>query len=832
MRGYARVSRLGWVLLTLLSHYRRHPAQTLFLFIGLLTGVGLWSAVQIINDHARASYSEADQLLGAQASHWIRSVGDKGVPPGVYIDLRRQGFTQVYPVIESRVSLDNGEPLWIVATDLLSLPRGGTPLGSGGGDWLALIQPPYQAWFPEPLAERLGIESGQTLRLEGGRTLPPATIRNQTQQGLRVFMDIGAALDVLNRDTFSYLAVAGLSPDAREQLRLALPDTLQIVPNRQRLDLTQLTQSLHTHLSAMSLLSFAVGLFIVFNAVRFSLHVRLNTLLTLRELGASVQLLSVAIALETLLWSVIGAGAGLAAGYALSSGLLPPVAATLQSLYGAVVGSDILLRADRALFAWLITLSGLVLALAWPLWRLSRQRVRSARSPTEHWLQDARARRWLTLGAGFLLLAATALYLNLASVTQGFVVLGLVLLAGAWLLPMILALGLGLAQGLVPNRTWRLRWAISDAWAQLPQVRVAMMALLLALTANLGVETLVGSFRAALTDWLDQRLAADIYIQDDRIRLEDLTDSTNPSWLADSHQRKGLRLRWRDRPALIRGLDTGAPDSRNLPLAEGGPGASRWYEGGADNRTVLANEQTRYLAGLRLGERISLPTADGREDFTVVGFYHDYGNPFFGFYLNYQAVAKLWPSASSEGLALWLAEGPQARMQAEAALAKAGAQPGDWIYQDTLKSVSLSIFDRTFAITRAMNGLTLTVAGLALLTALLAIHQQRLPQYAHWRAMGLRYREWMLIIALPLVLIVALTALASLPLGALLSWLLIHDMNVLAFGWTMPLQWQWSPAARLALLTLAVAGLTLAISLLQVRLRLPQVLKQLGGTDA
>lgn len=832
MRGDATVPRLGWVLLTLLSHHRRHPAQSLFLFIGLLTGVGLWSAVQIINDHARASYSEADQLLGAQASHWIRSADDQGVSPGDYIDLRRKGFTQIYPVIESRVSLGNDEPLWIVATDLLSLPRDGTPLGSGGNDWLALVQPPYQAWFPEPLAERLGIEPGQTLRLEDGRTLPPAVIRSQTQQGLRVFMDIGAALDILNRDTFSYLAVAGLSPDARERLRLALPDTLQIVPNRQRLDLTQLTRSLHTHLSAMSLLSFAVGLFIVFNAVRFSLHVRLNTLLTLRELGASVQLLSVAIALETLLWSLVGAGAGLAAGYALSSGLLPPVAATLQSLYGAVVGSDILLRADRVLFAWLITLAGLILALAWPLWRLSRQRVRSARSPTEHWIQDARARWWLALGAGLLLLAGAALYFNLASVTQGFVVLGLVLLAGAWLLPMVLALGLRLVQGLVPNRAWRWRWAISDAWSQLPQVRVAMMALLLALTANLGVETLVGSFRNALTHWLDQRLAADIYIQNDRIQLEDLTGIANPDWLAASHQRNGLRLRWRDRPTLIRGLDTRAPDSRSLPLAEAGPGLAQWYEGGADNRTLLANEQSRYLAGLRLGERVSLPTPEGHQSFTVVGFYHDYGNPNFGFYLNYDAVAALWPSASAEGLALWLENHPQARAQAEAALAKAGAQPGDWIYQDTLKSVSLSIFDRTFAITRAMNGLTLTVAGLALLTALLAIHQQRLPQYAHWRAMGLRHREWLLIIALPLALMVALTGLASLPLGALLSWLLIHDMNVLAFGWTMPLQWQWAPAGRLALLTFFVLGLTLAISLFQVRLRLPQALKQLGGNDA
>jgi len=98
------MNRLLRVLLTLLSHYRRHPAQTLFLAVGLVTGVGLWSAVQIINDHARASYSEADQLLGAQASHWVRARDGAGIDPADYIALRRAGFTQLYPVLETRLA--------------------------------------------------------------------------------------------------------------------------------------------------------------------------------------------------------------------------------------------------------------------------------------------------------------------------------------------------------------------------------------------------------------------------------------------------------------------------------------------------------------------------------------------------------------------------------------------------------------------------------------------------------------------------------------------------------------------------------------------------------
>ncbi|WP_108126909.1 ABC transporter permease [Saccharospirillum mangrovi] len=815
------------VLLTLLSHYRRHLGQTLFLTVGLVTGVGLWSAVQIINDHARASYAEADHLLGAQASHWIRARDGSGIAPADYIALRRAGFTQIYPVLETRLTA-NDEPLWLIATDLLALPRAESPLGSGNGDWTTLIQPPFQAWYPPDLAADFGLAAGDSLALDDGRTLPPAAIQQQPQQGRRVFMDIGAALTVLQRDHFSYLGVAKI-PDANA-LRQALPDNLQLVDNRQRLDLTQLTASLHSHLTAMSLLAFAVGLFIVFNAVRFALHLRRPTLHTLRELGASNRTLTLAVALEAVLWSLVGTLGGLVAGRALATLLLPPVAASLQSLYGAVVGADIQLGWQRLLFAWGITLVGLLLALAWPLWRESRQTLRQSRSTSDDWAADGKARWWLAGGGLILALAALILHSQLTSVTQGFVVLGLAVFAAAWVLPLWLALALQGAQRCLPERAWKLRWALRDAWAQLPQVRVAMMALLLALTANLGVETLVGSFRSALTAWLDQRLAADLYIQDDSLRLAQFTDNGTAPWLVASHQRNGVAIRWSGRPTLIRGLNTDAPDSRALPLADQNAHLNDWLAG--HDGWLLANEQAHHLTGLQLGDAVELDTATGPAEFRVAGFFHDYGSPYFQFYLPYNVVAQHWPNAAPQGLALWLADMPAAEQQAESALLAAGAQPGDWLNQNTIKTVSLRIFERTFAITTAMNGLTLSVAGIALLAALLALHQQRLAQYAHWRALGLKHREWLLIVALPLALLVALTGLAALPLGALLSALLVHDLNVLAFGWTMPLRWQWAPAARLALLTFAVLGITLLISLWQVRRRLPQALKQLGEDDA
>lgn len=821
---------LFWVVVTLLSHHRHHPLQTLFLLIGLITGVGLWSAVQVINAHAQASYAEADQLLGAQASDWIRPVGQQAIALEDYIDLRRQGFRQVFPVLERRLTTADEEAIWLIATDLLSLPTTDSTIQTAAtGAWLGLVTPPFQTWIPATLAEQLGISEGDQLRLADGRQLPPAVLQTQPQQGQRLFMDIGAAITLLDAPGFSYLVVSNLTPTERERLQLALPSHLQLEPNQQRLDLTELTQSLHSHLNAMSLLSFAVGLFIVFNAVRFSLNQRRDTLVTLREMGTGVATLGLAIGIETLAWSLLGASLGLGLGYVLGMALLPSVAATLQNLYGAVVANQLLLQPEAWLLAWLITLIGLLLALAWPLWQQIRMPILTARSAGEHWLTDAHARRRLGWAAVALLVLAALIYPNLAQLWQGFALLALLLFGAAFALPSLLAGVLKALTRALPESAWLWRWALADGLAQLPAVRTAMMALLLALTANLGVDTLVGSFRTALEGWLDQRLAADLYIQNDQLNLSHLTTSPTPDWLAASHQRNGLTLRWQQRPTQIRGLDTAAPDAQALPMASVS-GMERWYRNDSD--VLIANEQVHYLAQVRLNDWVTLPTPEGPREWQVVGFYHDYGNPYFQFYLPYQTVAQTWPNASPQGLALWLSNADGSLEQAEQTLLDAGAQPGDWFEQASIVNVSLRIFDRTFTITAAMNALTLIVAGIALLASLFAIHDQRLPSYAHWRSLGMRYHEWLVIIATPLVLATGLTWLVSLPLGAVLAWVLIQDLNVLSFGWTMPLQWRATPALVLAGLTALVVLGTLLISLIRLHWQMPQALKQLGANDA
>jgi putative ABC transport system ATP-binding protein len=72
--------------------------------------------------------------------------------------------------------------------------------------------------------------------------------------------------------------------------------------------------------------------------------------------------------------------------------------------------------------------------------------------------------------------------------------------------PLILAVAVRLSKGALT------RWFWADTRLQLPGLWLALMALLLALSANIGVGTMVSSFRLTFMGWLDQRLTAELYV--------------------------------------------------------------------------------------------------------------------------------------------------------------------------------------------------------------------------------------------------------------------------------------------------------------------------------
>ena len=167
--------------------------------------------------------------------------------------------------------------------------------------------------------------------------------------------------------------------------------------------------------------------------------------------------------------------------------------------------------------------------------------------------------------------------------------------------------------------------------------------------------------------------------------------------------------------------------------------------------------------------------------------------------------------------------------QAQLRITEMGVHPGSWISQKDVLTLSLTIFDRTFLITEALNSLTLLVSALALFTALLALHKSRIPEYCFWRAIGLNSPKFLLVVGCPVLFMSVIVMILSLPLGLALSWLLINKINVVAFGWTMPLLVDGLAIFRLMALVFIAVLLSFALALLGLRSNLDRSMRKLAA---
>ena len=810
----------------LLSHYRYYPWQALFLLCGLVAGVALWSAVQIINGHARASYASADSLLGTRVTWLIRRPDGGELSFEQYVALRRAGFRNLIPVVETSLITEEGQLVGVIGTDLLALgvpgqgeAWSGEQLSSSG--WLDFITPPYRTWASRELAERLGLKEGDRLHLGKGRYLPELKIMDASGAGVRLLLDLGAAQALPGVSGLDYIAAASMEEKQVLLLRERLPEPLILEASQRSLDLSQLTRSLHIHLSALSLLCFAVGLFIVANAVRFSIRYRQPTLLAMGLMGVGPAQLAAWLVLETLIIGMLASCLGLAAGYFLAWLLLPEFATALQGLYEVPVSLELLIRPETLLTAFGLTWCGLLLALVPPLASQTRRSLAEIRVAPLVWQDDQQVHRYLALVAGFSAVLAMLLWQQITGVLMGFLVLVFCLLAVVCILPELLSVLLSLARYAIGEGSGRkliLRWIVLDGWAQLPLLRTTMMALLLAMTANIGVEVLIDSFRSAFTNWLDKRLSADIYVQSDNADPSALARTgMEEGWLLALHERSLLEFRWRGRQVQVRGVDPSAPDISELPLAEPADVSAGRLLTNASPGSVpaLANEQLRYLAGIELGETIELPTPGGEVAVQVVGFFHDYGSASFQFYLTLDAVQRFWPDTRTDGFAIWLNDNRQEMAAEDPARVEAVLRASGfdrWIWQSEIKILSQKIFERTFAITAAMNGLTLLVAVVAMVSSLVAMVQARSAELALWRSLGVPTGLQLAVLVFSMGGFLLVTWLLALPTGYLVAWLLVNKLNVVSFGWTLPLEWSFDPALRLFLLSCLLLGCVLLLA--------------------
>lgn len=793
------------ILLTLLSHWRRRPFQLLTLMVGLAVATALWSGVQALNMQARESYDAAVRTLGGDRRLLLLpTVGDT-IAQADYVALRRAGWP-VSPVLEGNMSI-GGSSYRLIGVDIVTSPpdlRGfGDGTGREEGRLVDLLVPPSLTLAEPGLVAALG-GKGARPRSDAGRRLPPL-VPEAGMAAETLVTDIGVAQDLLDLEgEISRLVVTGEVRNV-PPLESVTGERLRRLEPTEEGDLQRLTDSFHLNLAAFGLLAFLVGLFIVHSAVGLAFEQRRSTMRTMRACGVSARALAAAMLAETVALAALAGLIGVILGYLIASALLPDVAASLRGLYGARVSGELEVRPVWWMAGIAISVVGALAASGGSLVTAWRLPLFATAQPHAWATAQAQGLRRQAVAALLLAALAAALLLFGRGLVAGFALMGATLLAAALLLPAMLA-GL-LRRGELRAGTAVGQWIFADARQQLGGLSLALMALLLALAVNVGVSTMVDSFRLTFTGWLDQRLAAELYVgaTDDAQAREisrwlgeqEGVAAVLPVWHADT--------RYRGFPVEVYGFRDHRTYSENWPLIAAAPDV--WQETAA-GRAALVSEQMARRFDLSVGDRLTIPTPAGEWPVAVGAIYTDYGNPRGQIMVNLDELTPRFPDAERDDFAVRAAPGAVAGLM-DALRRRFDDAPPEIVDQASLKEFSQRVFERTFAVTLALNTLTLIVAGIALLSSLLTLSSSRLPQLAPIWALGVTRRRLAALELAKAMVLAALTAVVALPLGLVVAWILMNVVNVEAFGWRLPFHLfpgQWLRLFLLAMLTALISA--------------------------
>lgn len=818
----------GNVALLLRSAWRywcRHIGQALLLIVGMAIGVAVVFAVDIANNSARRAMSMSLDAVTGRTTHQIRA--SAGVDENIYTRLRVEaGLRSIAPVVTDQVEM-RGELFELMGVDLFAESAvrdqftGGD--GAGGRSLLQLLNP-YTVLLSSRTARRLDLSRGDsiTVQYQGRRSeLEIIGLLGGAQQAAMdnlLFVDIATAQNMFDMaGQLSRIDLVIASDRQQQQIESLLPGVTLVDALRRNRSVTQMTSAFHTNLQAMSLLALLVGGFLIYNTVTLSVLQRRRLFGLLRVAGVTRRELFSTILLEVLCFATIAVLIGLLAGYVIGGTLLTLIARTINDLYYS-------LGVQQVQFDSLVVLRAVALGFAAALIASLAPAVEAAGSPPATVLRrsalEGKTARLVSLlfvvGLLLLLLGAVATGLSQRSLLAGFSALFIVVLGFTLLIPALLrAVGGWSARRSGTSGRALGQYPLRSMTANLSRSSVAIASLAVAVSATAGVGIMIGSFRTSVANWLDATLEADIYISDAGAAangsgfspsiLQPLRDIDGVAQVSEA---RATRVDTDRQPVRLLAVAAHLDAMRRFDIKAGDPAG--FQQQLIEQPSIMVSEPLSWKLNLNPGDDLLVTTEQGVRAFEVVAVFTDYGTGPGTIVMDLQQYRRHWSDSQLSSIGVYLddAASPDAVMEALRALVGEQQVAATIRATGEIKTASLQIFDRTFAVTEVLRWLTVLVAFIGILSALMAQMLERGQEFRTLHALGVTRAELHWLVIWQTAIMGALAGILALPLGYVMSRLLVEVINRRSFGWTM--HFEVPPSVLIETVLLAVVAAVVA----------------------
>jgi len=803
-----------------------HPARGVLALMAIALGVALGVAVHLINASAVNEFELAARQLAGEANLVVRGAR-AGFDESLYSKLARlPQVAAANPMLELDASLAGRkdslkilglDPLRAVQVQPSLLPEPGSSDRDLFDEDAVILSPAAAEW--------LNLKPGDTLRLKVGTQSVALRIAGLLPHGAyrqRVaVMDIAAAqwrlarLGQLNRVDLKLETGVDIESFRREVAAMLPAGVHAETPQSESAVNASMSRAYRLNLDMLALVALFTGAFLVLSSQVLALLRRRTQLALLRVLGLTRAGLAWRLIVEGVLIGIAGSALGVALGWVLANATLRFTGADLGAGYfrGLSATLSVDWSALAALFMLGVTFAAAGAAI--PAWEAARRAPALALKAGDE--EDAlRPLRSLsTSGWALALIALGTLLTFLPPVhglpLPGYAAIAAILLGSVLLMPQLAAAVLAC---LPLPRAVPATLAFAQLKATPRQAAISIAAIVISMSLMGSMMIMVSSFRESLNAWLTQVLPADLYLRAARTGDTGFLTSEEQAHIAAAPGIARAEFQ-RTQSLLVR---PGLPPLTLLARAVDArtPGEGMPLIGNAhlpkDNEPppVWVSEVAADLHRWRAGDRVNLPIGGIMRAYTIAGIWRDYSRQNGAIVVNRALYIELTGDRAVNDAAIWLAPGTQLDDGARALREQLAHTTVEIASLRELREASLAIFDRTFAVTYALEIAAIVIGLFGVSVSFGAQVLSRRREFGVLRHIGVTRREVGVMLGTEGAATALLGAIAGLVLGWIIGLILIHVVNRQSFHWSMDLHMPWLQLATLAAV-IVVSALATAV---------------------
>ncbi len=799
---------LRLIKLIVFRNIREEKFLTFLSILGVSLGIGLFVGVKVASDRAVNSFEKSIQGINPYSNYEVVDISGIDFDENVYKKIRKiEGNT--FPVVRANGYLpDRGVTVDINGIYTIKVARFLEFSSDRRIDIEDFFRGLNSIFVTKTFAERHEIKKGDTLNafvynreytlkvidiLEAS-SLPPNT----------VFMDIGNFQEYFGKAGF--LTKIDISTDEKtaRMIHRILPSNLSLDNKREVIRQQEsLISSFRYNLQFITFLAVLVGVFLLYNTVFISVVKRRAEIGIIRGLGTKKETIVLLFTVHGVILGFVGSLLGILFGQLFSYFSIVAVEKTVSTIYHSISISDYLITKGDALKSMMLGLFVSFIASVIPA--IESAHVRPHESSKAGSLEKHYKRRqkiFSYTGLFFIFSGGFIIYLDYRHIPFNFPYLAylgilLFIVGSTFNAPVFLSQVLKVIR-IPAYRIFKAsgKITVSDIEGSRYRFSVALMSVAISSALIIALLSSIFSLKNSFIDWLNTYLIADIYVKPAScksnycfdplpnelvIHLEQLPE------VMDVGRFRALQIDFHGKKVIAGFGNTAIWSKYRKEVNLGREEEERLRILGA-GRKASVSDYLKIKYGLNIGDEVEILTPKGKEKFTINYTSISFSTTSGFIYMDRKWLREFWGLDDATQLTIYLKEGSDA----EQFIGKLRQQLSD-IYSlnitdnSELRKQSLAIFDKSFALTYAIEFIAIIISLIGVINTLLILVFEKKREISIIRYLGGSWRH----ITEIMVFSASIVGLAGIVVGGIIglviSMVIIHVINKISFGWEVSL---------------------------------------------